>query len=284
MTEGTGVPGGTITVGQWTVARLGFGAMRLCGPGVWGEPADPSVAPRVLHRALEMGVGLIDTADAYGPEVNERQIACALHPYPPGLLIATKGGLTRPGPGHWVPDCRPERLVTTCEDSLRRLKLDSIGLYQLHSPDPRVPFEDTLGALIRLREQGKVQHIGLSNVSVRQLRLAGEMVEIASVQNRYNMFDRHSDDVLGECERAGIAFLPWRPVLGGEPPSGPKAEALARLAREKGATVMQVAIAWLLARSPVMLPIPGTASLAHLEENMGAARIRLGEEDMRALS
>lgn len=277
-------PGGTLTVGTWTVARLGYGAMRLCGPGVWGEPADPSVAPRVLRRALELGVSLIDTADAYGPEVNERQIADALHPYPPGLLIATKGGLTRPGPGRWVPDGRPERLLTTCEASLRRLRLERIGLYQLHAPDPRIPFEDSLGALIRLREQGKVQHIGLSNVSVAQLRRAREMVEIVSVQNRYNLFDRDSDDVLAECERAGIAFLPWRPILGGQATSEARVGAAAQVARRHGCTPLQLAIAWLLARSTVMLPIPGTASLSHLEENMAAARIRLSADDMRALA
>lgn len=280
-------PGGAISLGRWTVARIGFGAMRLCGPGIWGEPADASTAPAVLRRALDLGVSLIDTSNAYGPEVNEKQIAEALYPYPPDLLIATKGGLTRPGPGRWVPDGRPEQLMAACEGSLRRLRLESIGLYQLHSPDPRVPFEESLGALIRLREQGKVQHIGLSNVSVAQLRRARAEVEIVSVQNRYNLFGRDSEDVLAECERIGIAFLPWRPVLGGQAfsglASGSQSDALARLSRQYGATPTQLAIAWLLARSPMMLPIPGTASVAHLEENMAVAGIRLSAEDMRAL-
>lgn len=275
-------PGGTISIGGWTVARLAFGAMRLCGPGIWGAPDDATAAPAVLRRALDLGVSLIDTANAYGPEVNENQIAAALHPYPPGLLIATKGGLIRPGPNRWEPDGRPEQLVAACEASLRRLRLESIGLYQLHSPDPRVPFEDSLGALIRLREQGKVQHIGLSNVTAAQLRRARAAVEIVSVQNRYNLFDRQSDDVLAECERAGIAFLPWRP-LGGERPSGVRATVLARLGRQYGATTQQLAIAWLLARSPVMVPIPGTASVAHLEQNMAAAGVRLTPEDMHGL-
>lgn len=274
---------GSLSIGgEMTVSRLGFGAMRLCGPGVWGEPSDPLAAARVLKRALELGITLIDTADAYGPEVNERFIAETLYPYPEGLVIATKGGLTRPRRAAWTPDGRPEHLKAACEASLKRLKVERIDLYQLHSPDPRVPFAESVGALAELRAAGKIRHVGLSNVGARQLRAAQGIVPIASVQNRYNLADRASDDVLAVCEKEGIAFLPWYPLNAGSLASG--AGALARVARGRGATPMQLAIAWLLARSPVILPIPGTASLAHLEENAEAANIRLSAEDLRALS
>lgn len=277
-------PGGAIRIGgALTVARLGFGAMRICGPGVWGAPPDPEPGRRLLRRAVELGVSLIDTADAYGPEVNERQIADALYPYPQGLVIATKGGIVRPGPGRWDPDGRPEHLRRACESSLRRLRLERIDLYQLHCPDPRVPFAESIGALAQLQAEGKVRHIGLSNVSVAQLRRAQQQVAVASVQNRYNVLDRSSDDVLAECERSGIAFLPWRPVAAGSL-GGAGQRTLQRVARRRGATEMQVAIAWLLARSPVMLPIPGTASLAHLEENMAAAHLPLSPEELRELA
>jgi aryl-alcohol dehydrogenase-like predicted oxidoreductase len=282
MPMGANDLGGTYTIGgDMTVRRLGFGAMRLCGPGVWGEPRDPGAAKQVLTRALDLGITLIDTADAYGPEVNERVIADALYPYPPGLVIATKGGLTRPGPGVWEPDGRPEHLRAACEGSLTRLRVQRIDLYQLHSPDPRVPFEDSVETLAELWAAGKIRHVGLSNVSVDQLRTARHIVPIVSVQNRYNLGDRSSDDVLAECEREGIAFLPWYPLGSGRHASG--SGALARIAERHGATPAQVAIAWLLARSPVMLPIAGTSSVAHLEENVAAARLTLSEGDMSAL-
>lgn len=283
MSEGGAHPGGTITLGgDLMVGRLGFGAMRLCGPGVWGEPDDPAAVRRVLRRAVDLGVTLIDTANAYGPEVNERQIAEALHPYPAGLVIATKGGLTRPGPGRWTPDGRPEYLRAACEASLRRLKLERIDLYQLHSPDPRVPFADSVGALAALQAAGKIRHIGLSNVSVEQLRQARRIVPVASVQNRFNLADRSSDAVISACQEAGIAFLPWYPLNAGGSAAG--GGALGAVARRHGVAPVQVAIAWLLARAPVVLPIPGTSQIAHLEENMAAAGLRLTAEDLRALA
>jgi pyridoxine 4-dehydrogenase len=275
--------GGTITIGgDLTVHRLGFGAMRLCGPGVWGEPLDPSAAKRVLTHAVELGITLIDTADAYGPEVNERFIAETLYPYPEGLVIATKGGLTRPRREAWNTNGRPEHLLAACEGSLRRLRLERIDLYQLHAPDSRVPLEDSVGALADLQAAGKIRHIGLSNVSIDELRRARRIVPIVSVQNRYNVSDRASEDVLAVCEKEGIAFLPWYPLAaGGHASAG---GALARVAHRHRATPVQVAIAWLLARSPVMVPIPGTASVAHLEENAAAASIRLSTEDLKELS
>lgn len=275
--------GGTFRIGgDLPVHRLGFGAMRLCGPGVWGEPADREAAAEVLRRAVALGISLIDTADAYGPEVNERLIAATLHPYPSGVVIATKGGLTRPRREAWNTDGRPEHLRAACEASLRRLRLERIDLYQWHAPDPRVPFEDSVGALAELRAAGKIRHIGLSNVSVAQLRRAQRIVPIVSVQNRYNLSDRGSDDVLDACAADGIAFLPWYPLAaGGEARGG---GALGRIAARHGATPAQVALAWLLARSPVMLPIPGTSSRAHLEENVAAAGLHLSGEDLRALS
>lgn len=276
-------PGGSITIGgDLVVARLGFGAMRLCGPGVWGEPDDPENARKVLRRAIGLGVTLIDTADAYGPEVNERFIADTLHPYPEGLVIATKGGLVRPRRGAWDRNGRPEHLRAACEASLRRLKLERIDLYQLHAPDPDVPFEESVGTLAGLRSEGKIRHVGLSNVSVDQLRRAQRLVPIASVQNRFNVSDRSSEDVLGECEREGIAFLPWYPLEAGSSARG--AGALARVAGRRGDTAAQVVLAWLLARSPVMAPIPGTSSTVHLEENVAAASLRLSSEDLADLS
>ncbi len=274
--------GGTLDIGgDLTVPRLGFGAMRLCGPGVWGEPQEPAAAKRVLHRVIELGITLIDTADAYGPEVNERFIADTLWPYPAGVVIATKGGLTRPRREAWTPDGRPEHLRLACEASLKRLKLDRIDLYQLHAPDPRVPLEDSVGALAELRAEGKIRHVGLSNVDVAELRRARQIVPIASVQNRYNISDRASEAVLAQCEKDGIAFLPWHPLAAGAHATGEGG--LAAVARGIGATPAQIALAWLLAHSPVIAPIPGTSSIAHLEENVEAARLQLSAEDLKQL-
>ena len=264
--------------GDIEVRRLGFGAMRLCGPGIRGWPEDRENALRVLRRAVELGANLVDTADSYGPEVNELQVAQALHPYADGLVIATKGGLVRDDrPGGWPADGRPEHLREACEGSLRRLRLERIDLYQLHRPDPKVPFEESVGALARLRAEGKIRHVGLSNVGVEQLRLAREIVPVVSVQNRYNLADRLSE----ACEEQGIAFFPWWPLAVGDlaEPGGP----LDAIARRHGATPAQVALAWLLARSPVVCPIPGTASLEHLEENTGAARLELTAEEVASL-
>jgi aryl-alcohol dehydrogenase-like predicted oxidoreductase len=260
------------------VHRLGFGAMRVTGKGIWGPPEDPEDAKRLLRRVLELGIDLIDTADSYGPKVSEDLIADALHPYPDDLVIATKGGLRRTGPGEWPCDARPERLKECCEASMRRLKLDRIDLYQLHSPDPRVPFEDSVGALKELQDDGKVRHVGLSNVSVDELQRARGIVEVVTVQNRYNLEDRDSEDVLDACEEAGIGFIPWYPLATGRlaEPGGP----LDRIAVEHEATPAQIALAWLLARSPVMLPIPGTSSVEHLEENVAATRVQLSPEDV----
>ena len=265
-----------------TIHRLGFGAMRLCGPGVWGESLDPSAAKRVLTRAVELGITLIDTADAYGPEVNERFIAETLHPYPDELVVATKGGLTRPRREAWNRDGRPEHLRAACEGSLRRLKLQRIDLYQLHAPDPAVPLEESVGALAELQAEGKIRHIGLSNVNASELRQAERVAPIASVQNRYNASDRSSEDVLVECEKEGIPFLPWNPLEAGGSARGTRA--LDRVAQRHDATPVQIAIAWLLARSPVMVPIPGTSSLPHLEENVAAARLKLSKDDLKELS
>jgi pyridoxine 4-dehydrogenase len=273
----------TFTIGgDLEVRRLGYGAMRITGDGIWGPPDDPDNARRVLRRVVELGVNFIDTADSYGPEVSENLIAEALHPYPDGLVIATKGGLRRTGPGQWPRDARPERLRECCEGSLRRLRVDRIDLYQLHSPDPKVPLEDSLGALRELQDEGKIRHIGVSNVSQSELERARELVEVVTVQNRYSLVDRHSEAVLHECERAGIGFIPWFPLAVGDlaRPGGP----LDELARAREATPSQLALAWLLARSSVMLPIPGTASIEHLEENVAAAELSLepGELDRLA--
>lgn len=262
--------------------RLGFGAMRLCGPRIIGWPDGRENALAVLRRALELGVNLIDTSDAYGPEVNELQVAEALHPYPEGLVIATKGGLLHNEGSDWIPDGRPEHLREACEASLRRLRVDRIDLYQLHAVDGEVPIEESVGELARLRGEGKIRHVGLSNVRIEELELAREVVPVVSVQNRYNLADRHSEDVLEACERDGLAFLPWYPLAVGDlaQPGG----RLDEVARRHEATPAQVALAWLLRRSPVVLPIPGTASLEHLEENVAAERIELSDEDFAELA
>jgi aryl-alcohol dehydrogenase-like predicted oxidoreductase len=266
--------------GSLVVNRLGFGAMRLTGRGILGEPEDPEEARRVLRRAVELGVNLIDTADSYGPEVSERLISEALRPYPGDLVIATKGGYTRPN-GRWVPDGRPEHLREACEGSLRRLGVDRIDLYQFHTPDPRVTFEDSVWALAQLRDEGKVWHVGLSNVGVRELEIALDIVPIASVQNRYNLTDRSSEAVLQACEREEVGFIPWFPLATGRlaRPGG----SLGEIAARHDATPSQVALAWLLGHSPVMLPIPGTSSVAHLEENVAAAALELTEDERATL-
>lgn len=276
------VPGTFRVAGELEVRRLGYGAMRLCGPGIIGWPDDRGNALAVLRRAVELGVTLIDTADSYGPHVNELQIAEALHPYPDGLVIATKGGLVHDRSSSWPPDGRPEHLREACEGSLLRLRLDRIDLYQLHRPDPAVPFEESVGTLRDLRDEGKIRYVGLSNVSVEQLERARAIVPIASVQNRYSVADRQWEDVVEACDRWGIAFLPWFPLA-----AGPLTEAggpLARVAERHGATPAQIAIAWLLHRAPVVCPIPGTSSLAHLEENVAAGRVELSADDLRLLA
>ncbi len=273
--------GGSMAIGDMTVRRIGLGAMRLCGPGVWGWPQNQPNALAVLRRAVELGVNFIDTADAYGPHVNEEQIAQALHPYDAGLVVATKGGCTRSGPGQWGRDCRPERLRQACEQSLRRLKLEKIDLYQLHAVDPKVPFAEQVGALRDLQQEGKIRHIGLSNVDIDELAAARGVATIVSVQNRYNVGDRASETVLEACERDGIAFIPWFPLDAGDIE---KNTALNDLAHAKNVTPWQLALAWLLHRSSVMLPIPGTSSLAHLEENVAASRIELSTEEFKKLA
>jgi len=267
--------------GDLTVNRLGFGAMRITGEGIWGWPPDRENALKVLRRATELGVDLIDTADAYGPDTSELLIAEALHPYPKGLVIATKGGLTRPGPGDWVPNCRPEHLKQAVEGSLKRLRLERIDLYQLHTVDPKVPVEESVGALKQMQDAGKIRHIGLSNVDPDEITRARKIVPIVSVQNRYNIEDRKSENVLVYCEKENLGFLPWFPIGGG---GGLKAEnPLNTTAKAHGVSVYQVAVAWLLERSPVMLPIPGTSSLAHLEENIAAAKLKLTPEEWKAI-
>ncbi|MBO0705377.1 MAG: aldo/keto reductase [Candidatus Dormibacteraeota bacterium] len=260
---------------------MAFGAMRLTGPGIWGPPRDEPEARRVLRRAVELGVDFIDTADSYGPEVSERLIGETLRPYPEGLVIATKGGLVRPGPGRWPADGRPEHLRAALEGSLQRLGVERVDLYQFHRPDPRVPFDESVGTIVDLQREGKVRLIGLSNVTVSQLRSAIEMTAIASVQNRFNLTDRHSDDVLHVCEQHGIAFLPWAPLGQADPArlGGP----LRELATAHGVSPGQVALAWLLARSPRMLVIPGTSSVAHLEENVASAGLALEPDELRRL-
>ena len=254
--------------------------MRLCGPGIWGWPADRENALRVLRRALELGVNFIDTADSYGPHVNEEQIAQALYPYPSGLVIATKGGLTRGGPGEWKRDCRPEHLRAACDGSLRRLRVDRIDVYQLHAIDPDVPFEDQIGTMRELRDAGKVRHVSLSNVDLEQLRAAQAIVEIVSVQNNYNVANRTSEPVLKYCEANGIAFIPYFPLDGGDLTAD---QALSSLAARRNSSVWQIGLAWLLRHSPAMLPIPGTQSVAHLEENVAASGLVLGDDEYRQL-
>ena len=268
--------------GDLEVNRLGFGAMRITGRGIWGEPADPEEARRVLRRCVDLGVNLIDTADSYGPEVSERLIGETLAPYPDDMVIATKAGLVRPGPGDWRPNGRPEHIREAIEGSLRRLKLETIDLYQLHRIDPELPAEESLGTMAELKGEGKVRHVGLSEVGVEELRLAQSIVPISSVQNRYNLTDRGSEDVLEACERDGIAFIPWFPLAAGPlaRPGGPVDE----IASNHDATPGQVALAWLLRRSPVMLPIPGTSSVDHLEENVAAASLRLTDDEYVELS
>ena len=272
----------TFTIGgDLEVPRLGFGAMRITGPGILGPPDDPEEAKRLLRRVVELGVDLIDTADSYGPEVSENLIAEALHPYPDGLVIATKGGLRRTESGQWPRDARPERLKECCDASLRRLRLERIDLYQLHSPDPSVPFEYSVGALAELQEEGKIRHVGISNVSLEQLEQARGIVEVVTVQNRYNVEQRDPEDVLERCEELGIGFLPWYPLATGSlaQPGG----SLDRIARAHDATPAQIALAWLLGRSPVMLPIPGTSSIEHFEENVAATRIELSPDELEQL-
>jgi pyridoxine 4-dehydrogenase len=267
--------------GDLRVARLGFGAMRITGDGIWGEPADRAESVRVLRRAVELGINFIDTADSYGPVVSEEIIAEALYPYPAGLVIATKGGFDRPGPNVWVENGSPEHLRSACEGSLRRLRLDRIDLYQLHRIDPKVPAEDQLGALKDLQAQGKVKHIGLSEVSVRQIQHARAIVPIVSVQNRYSVADRGSEDVLEYCEKENMGFIPWFPLAAGRV-SG-RSSPIGQVAAKLKATPSQLALAWLLARSPVMLPIPGTSSVAHLEENLAAVGLKIDASEMQEL-
>jgi pyridoxine 4-dehydrogenase len=263
------------------VIRLGFGSMRLTGKGIWGQPANRAEAISVLQRAVELGINFIDTADSYGPHVAEELIAEALHPYPTDLVIATKGGFDRPGPDRWVENGRPEHLISACDNSLRRLRLDRIELYQLHRIDRKVPAEDQLGTLKNLQAQGKIKHIGLSEVNVDQLKHAQTLVDIVSVQNRYSVTDRGSEDVLNYCEQHDIAFIPWFPLAAGRL-AGPDSP-IGRVAKQLNATPSQVALAWLLKRSPVMLPIPGTSRVQHLEENIAAAGLKVDDSKFNAL-
>jgi aryl-alcohol dehydrogenase-like predicted oxidoreductase len=257
--------------------------MRITGEGIWGWPADRENAKKVLRRAIELGVDFIDTADAYGPEVSELLIAEALHPYPKGLIIATKGGHTRPGPNQWVPNGRPEYLTQCVEKSLKRLKLERIDLYQLHRIDPKVPVEESLGALKKMQEGGKIRHVGLSEVSVKEIEQAKKVLPIVSVQNQYNIENRRSEDVLGYCEKEKMAFIPWAPIGGSRASLAKGGNPLEPEAKRHGVSAVQLALAWLLQRSPVMVPIPGTSSVAHLEENVAAAKISLSTEEWSAI-
>jgi len=269
---------GTLTIGgDLTVNRLGFGAMRITGAGIWGEPKNPDEARKVLRRAIELGVNFIDTADSYGPEVSERLIAEALHPYPKDLVIATKGGFTRQGPNAWVPVGRAEYLTQSVEMSLRRLRVERIDLYQLHRIDPKVPVEESLGALKKLQDAGKIRHIGLSEVKPDEIEQANKTVPIVSVQNQYNLSHREHEETLNYCEQHGLAFIPWYPVAAGKlaKPDGP----LAGIAKLHGVSIVQISIAWLLHRSKVILPIPGTSSVAHLEENVASAGVELSDSE-----
>jgi len=271
---------GTMGIGgDLTVNRLGFGAMRITGSGIWGEPPDREVAKSVLKRAIELGVNFIDTADSYGPDVSETLIAEALYPYPDDLVIATKGGHERPGPNRWPINGRPEHLKAACEGSLRRLRLDQIPLYQLHRPDPRVRYDESVGALVELKDQGKIRHIGVSNVNEDQLRVAQRQTSVVSIQNRYSVADRDSESLVDLSEVESLAFLPWGPIR-----DVANDRALRQLGERHGATPSQLALAWLLARSPAMLPIPGTGSVSHLEENIAAAAIRLDAGEVAQLT
>ena len=269
-----------LRIADLEVHRLGFGAMRVCGPQVWGPPKDRAHALRVLRRAYELGCNFIDTADSYGPHVDEELIAEALHPYPKDLVIATKGGLVRPRASRWDEDGRPEHLRRALEGSLKRLKLERIDLYQLHSPDPQVPFAESVGALADMQRAGKIRHVGISNVSVAELDEARKIVPVVSVQNEYNLGNRGSEDVLRACERLGIAFLPWYPLGAG---AALRSSNVKALGKKIHATPAQIALAWLLARSPVTLPIPGTSDLQHLEENVAAAKLRIDPRELAAL-
>ena len=271
---------GTIDLGgDLTVNRLGFGAMRITGDGIWGEPTSRDDAKAVLRRAVELGVDFIDTADSYGPDVSEILIAEALHPYPENLVIATKGGLVRPGPGNWVPDGRPEHLREALEGSLRRLRLDQIPLYQFHRIDPKVPLEDSVGTLAELKAEGKIRHIGVSNFTEEQLRAAQRLTPIVSIQNRYNVDDRNSESLVDLCEQEQLVFLPWAPIQNLEGNT-----AVQEAATKYGVTPYQIVLAWLLARSPSILPIPGTGSVGHLEENVAAAGLKLTPAEVAAIS
>src|SRR6266536_156547 len=270
--------------GNLLVNRLGFGAMRLTGEGIWGWPPDSEKAKNVLRRAVELGVNFIDTADAYGPETNELLIAEALYPYPKGLVIATKGGNTRPSPGQWVPDGRPEYLAQAVDKSLKRLKLERIDLWQLHRIDHKVPVEESLGAIKKAQDAGKIRHVGLSEVTVAEIEQSKKVVPIVSIQNRYNITDRDSEDALNYCEKEKMGFIPWAPIGGGGGRSLSKSgSALEAEAKRHNVSVVQLALAWLLQKSPVMLPIPGTANLAHLEENMAAAKLQLSADEWRKI-
>ena len=274
------VAAGTIEIGgDLVVRRLGFGAMRITGPGIWGEPADADQARATLRRAVELGVNFIDTADSYGPQVSERLIAETLYPYPDDLVIATKGGLVRPGPNRWNADGRPEHLREACEGSLQRLRLDQIPLYQFHRPDPTVPLAESLGMLVQLRDEGKIRHIGISNVSVAQLRAAQQITPVVSVQNRYNAADRKSEAMVDTCEKEQIAFLPWAPIQQADSNA-----AVGEAAKRHGASPRQIVLAWLLARSPQMLPIPGTGSPEHVQTNIAAASIELAPGEVTAIT
>jgi len=271
---------GTIDVGgDLTVNRLGFGAMRITGDGIWGPPADRDEAKAVLRRAIELGVNFIDTADSYGPHVSEELISEALHPYPDDLVIATKGGLERTGPGQWPTNGRPEHLIEACEGSLRRLKLEQITLYQFHRPDPAMPLEDSIDALVTLKEQGKIRHIGLSNVTEKQLRRAQRLTPIVSIQNRYNVDDRRSESLVDLCEQEQLVFLPWAPIQDLD-----SDRIVQEIARRHDATPRQIVLAWLLARSPSILPIPGTGSVSHLEDNVAAAAIKLTAAEVASVT
>jgi pyridoxine 4-dehydrogenase len=271
---------GTIDVGgDLTVNRLGFGAMRVTGAGIWGPPADRDEAKAVLRRAIELGINFIDTADSYGPHISEELIHEALHPYPDDLVIATKGGLERTGPGQWPANGRPEHLIEACEGSLRRLELEQVPLYQFHRPDPNVPLEDSIGALVTLKEQGKIRHIGLSNVTENQLRRAQRLTPIVSIQNRYNVDDRRSESLVDLCEQEQMAFLPWAPIQNLD-----SNRTVQQLAQRYGATPRQIVLAWLLARSPAILPIPGTGSVSHLDDNVAAAAIKLTLAEVASLT
>ncbi len=282
MIASTPVPTMVTIGGDLTVKRIGFGAMRITGRGIWGNPPDRAAAIALLRRVVESGVNFIDTADSYGPEASEALIAEAMHPYPPGLVIATKGGLVRPGPNRWESDCRPAHLRQACEGSLRRLKLDRVDLYQLHTVDRDVPLEESIGALVDLQKQGKIRHIGVSNVTVQQLAHARKGAKIVSVQNRYNLSDRTDDSLLDACTRDGLAFLPWYPLGAGT--LARSQSKLSEIARRHHASPSQVALAWLLHRSPVVVPIPGTSSAEHFEENLAAASLHLSNDEFTALT